>query len=331
MKWSELKGNERAVEYFRKAIANAHLGHAFLFSGPAGLGKATVARLICKLLLCREPSPDGPCENCAACRKFETDNHPDFHTYAPEGLYFKIDQVREIIHQASMKPVESRWKTFLLEGVEYMRDEASNAMLKVLEEPPGQTIFFLLSENVDVLLPTIRSRCQHFPFSPLPPEDIRDWLVRHRGYDPAEADMQARYSQGSIGRALSVNVDQYCEIRERALGALEAALAPRTYALLMDAVKAVTVERTEMPERFLILEELTRDLIVLQASGQARLVHQDVANRLAPLASRVSRPALSDFYEKLLQTREAVLKVNANTGLSLQTLFLSLRAESAPA
>jgi DNA polymerase-3 subunit delta' len=326
MKLTEFYGNERIVDYFRKAITQNQLGHAYLFSGPSGVGKATLARVLCKALLCRNPSSEGPCEVCPSCHKFETGNHPDFHPFVPDGLYFKIDQVRSIIHTVSLKPVESRWKTYLLEGADYMRDEGANALLKVLEEPPGETIYFLISEMVESLLPTVRSRCQHFAFQPLQPEELRRALVEKMGYTQSEAEKMARYSHGSIGRALTLNVEEYTEMRDRLLGVLEAALLPRTYYQLYDGIRSITVERVEMSERLLILEELIRDLLVIQSDENASAIHQDVRKRLDSIAFRVSRETLEKFYEDLLTAREAITKVNANVSLSLQWLFLPLRA-----
>src|SRR5262249_5428509 len=125
MKFTDFAGNERIVEHFKKALERKQLGHAYLFSGPAGTGKSTLARLICKTLWCKKPGPTGPDNECASCHKFDSGNHSDFHYFEPDGLYFKIDLVRQIIHQASLRPVESQWKTFVLEGADLMRDEAA--------------------------------------------------------------------------------------------------------------------------------------------------------------------------------------------------------------
>jgi DNA polymerase-3 subunit delta' len=325
MKLTEITGNKRIVEFFDRALSRQNLGHAYLFSGPGGVGKSTLARTICKTLLCKNPQPDGPCDACVSCHKFETGNHPDFHFYEPEGLYFKIDQVRQIIHHASLKPVESLWKTFLLEGVHYMREEAANAFLKVLEEPPGQTIFFLISEGTDVLLSTIRSRCQIFEFQPLQPEEIQQWLMQKNQLNEQEAIHISLSTHGSLGKALQANADQYREIRDKVLLALEIAILPKTYYTLIDAIRAITVERTEMSERLLILEELVRDLVLLRSSGSARLIHEDARNRLNAMAELVDSRMLEDFYDDVLQAREAILKINANIGLSLQSLLLPLK------
>jgi DNA polymerase III subunit delta' len=328
MKFSEFKGNERVVEYFKKAIESQNLAHAYLFSGPEGVGKSTLARAISKALLCPNRTKDGACEKCAACHKFDSENHADFHHFIPEGLYFKIDEVRRIIHEVSLRPIEARWKVFLLERVDYMRDEPANALLKVLEEPPGEAVFILITEVAEVLLPTVRSRCQQFSFQPLAIDDVAKLLVQKMEFKPKEAAELAQFSHGSPGRALNVSAKQGNDIRDRVLATLEAALAPRTYYNLLDAVRAITVERTEMGERFLMLEELTRDLILLKMSGDAKLIHHDAKERLTPLAERVGMSSLVQFYEKLLETREAVMKVNANIGLSLQALFLPLRLQN---
>jgi DNA polymerase III subunit delta' len=325
MKLTGITGNKRVVEYFERALKRQNLGHAYLFSGPSGVGKSTLARTVCKILLCKNPQPDGPCDACVSCHKFESGNHPDFHYYEPDGLYFKIDQVRQIIHIASLKPVESAWKTFLLESVHYMREEAANAFLKVLEEPPGQTIFFLISEGMEVLLPTIRSRCQIFEFQPLQPEEIQHWLVQNKQLSNEEAIHLSLSTHGSLGKALDANADDYREIRDRVLLALEIAILPKSYYTLVDAIRAITVDRTEMAERLLILEELSRDLILLKSSASARLIHEDARNRLKTMADVVDPRTLDELYQDLLQAREAILKINSNIGLTLQSLLLPLK------
>jgi DNA polymerase-3 subunit delta' len=200
----------------------------------------------------------------------------------------------------------------------------------VLEEPPGETVFFLIAEIAEALLPTIRSRCQHFPFQPLSLQELAPKLVE-MGYAEAEAAELARFSHGSLGRALGVNVEQYTELRDRVVRVVEAALGGKSYFALMDAVKGITVDRVEMPERLLILEEIVRDLIVLQNSPGSPIVHRDLRDRLEPLAEGIGPSALHAFYQQLLEYREAILKINANIGLSLHALFLPLRAEAARA
>ncbi|MCI0602836.1 DNA polymerase III subunit delta' [bacterium] len=325
MKLTDIAGNKRIVEYFQRALKRKQLGHAYLFSGPAGVGKSTLAAVLCKTLLCKNPDAEGPCSSCVSCHKFDSGNHPDFHQFIAEGLYFKIDLIRQIIHQASLKPVESSWKTFLLEDVDYMRDEAANAFLKVLEEPPGQTIFFLICERSEGLLSTIRSRCQIFEFQPLQPEEIKQWLIKKNNIGEQDAAYLSLSTHGSPGKALSVNPEQYQEMRDKVLVALETAILPKTYYTLIDAVRAITVDRTEMVERLLILEELARDLILLKSSSDARLVHEDARKRLAPLMENLDLRLLDEFYDELLQVREAILKINANISLSLQSLLLPLK------
>src|SRR5262249_23995919 len=157
----------------------------------------------------------------------------------------------------------------------HLRDEGANALLKVLEEPPGETVFFLLTQTPEVLLPTIRSRCQHFPFQPLQQDQVKKWLIAEKQYSVEQAALLAPFSHGSLGFALNLNAEQYGELREKILAVLEATFLPRSYHILFEAIRGISVERSEMGERLLILEELLRDLLVLKAATGASLVHED--------------------------------------------------------
>jgi hypothetical protein len=159
----------------------------------------------------------------------------------------------------------------------------------------------------------------------LQPEEIKQWLIKKNNIDEKEAAYLSLSTHGSPGKALSVNPEQYQEMRDKVLVAMETAILPKSYYTLIDAIRAITVDRTEMGERLLILEELTRDLILLTASSSAHLVHEDARKRLTPLAENTDHRLLDDFYDKLLQVREAILKINANISLSLQSLLLPLK------
>jgi hypothetical protein len=144
-------------------------------------------------------------------------------------------------------------------------------------------------------------------------------------YSATEAAQLAPFSHGSLGRALTLNAEQYVTVRDKVITALEAALLPKSYYQLLDSIKSITVERSEMGERLLILEELARDLLVLRASQSGRLIHGEAREKLTKLAACSDSTTLQKFYEDLLEVRESILKVNANVSLALEALLLSLR------
>jgi len=217
---SEVRHQERAVSILRRALRSGRTHHAYLFEGPAGVGKELAARALAAQLLCEDDQravDADPCGRCPACRVFAAGNHPDFHLIHrglhklhPEpkirrqkGLFLVIDVVRHfLIEPATMKPTQGRRRVFVIRDAERMNDEAQNALLKTLEEPPGTACLILVTSSADRLLPTIRSRCQRIPFGLLPTTFVARELQSRAGLDPTDARALAGLADGRLGVAL---------------------------------------------------------------------------------------------------------------------------------
>ncbi|HQL54400.1 MAG TPA: DNA polymerase III subunit delta' [Phycisphaerae bacterium] len=220
MQLSEVRHQERAVSILRRALRSGRTHHAYLFEGPAGVGKELAARALAAQLLCEDDQravDADPCGRCPACRVFAAGNHPDFHLIHrglhklhPEpkirrqkGLFLVIDVVRHfLIEPATMKPTQGRRRVFVIRDAERMNDEAQNALLKTLEEPPGTACLILVTSSADRLLPTIRSRCQRIPFGLLPTTFVARELQSRAGLDPTDARALAGLADGRLGVAL---------------------------------------------------------------------------------------------------------------------------------
>src|SRR3954465_479837 len=212
--FDDILGQKSAIDWLTRAYESDRLPHGLIFAGPVGVGKATTARALGALWLCEKPKGGKPCGTCDSCRVFDAGNHPDFHVVTKEliryhdktgkskGIDLSINVVRpEIVEPAGRKAVMGRGKVFVIEQAELMNAQAQNALLKTLEEPAGRTLIVLLTDAPDVLLPTIRSRCQLLRFSPLEPELVRSELTK-RGIDKTVAATAAELAEGSIGSAL---------------------------------------------------------------------------------------------------------------------------------
>lgn len=204
----------------RRALRSGRTPHAYLLAGPEGVGKERTARALAARLLCAGDGsgPDADaCGGCTDCRLLAADNHPDFHLVHrglhrvhPErtvrqskGLYLVVDVVRHfVIEPATLKPAQGRRRVFVIRDAERMNDEAQNALLKTLEEPPGAAVLILLTTAAARLLPTIRSRCQQVPLDLLPVDFVATELSARRGLSAAEAQTLARLSDGRLGVAL---------------------------------------------------------------------------------------------------------------------------------
>ncbi|RMF26035.1 MAG: DNA polymerase III subunit delta', partial [Chloroflexi bacterium] len=145
-------GHEGAVALLQRAVMTGRLGHAYLFTGPTGVGKGTLAQALAQAVLCTGDAP--PCGRCRACRLVEAGHHPDLHWLAPQDGSLKIEQVRELERQLALTPVEGSRHVAVLEGMEQATVGAANALLKTLEEPPPAVLLILLTEEADALLPT---------------------------------------------------------------------------------------------------------------------------------------------------------------------------------
>jgi DNA polymerase III subunit delta' len=202
--WDRLVGQEAAVGVLQSAVEADAVAHAYLFVGPQGVGRELAALALAASLNC----PDGGCGECAICRKVLRRAHPDVYMISSPGAQILVDQVRTIRENAYLSPHEGRVKVFILEDAHRLNPAAANALLKVLEEPPADVVFILITESPEDLLPTVVSRCRRIDFFPLGPTEITRVLTEHHGADAAAAEWAAR-AGGDLSTALRfVNDDE---------------------------------------------------------------------------------------------------------------------------
>jgi len=200
MIWSEIVGQTEVITWLQKAIESGRLSHAYLFWGPTGVGKRTIAKVFASALNCR----DGGCGSCLSCIKIDHETHPDIFFIEPEGNFLNIDQIRELQREVSLKPFEGKIKVCILDEVDRMTSPAANALLKTLEEPPPDLIFILITANLEGILPTIVSRCQLIRFKLVPSSKMVDILAAKYGMSRGQARLITLVSGGILGNALSL-------------------------------------------------------------------------------------------------------------------------------
>ncbi len=194
---------EHAVNLFQLALKKRRLSHAYLFTGPEGVGKETTAWAFMFHLFCEKNSED-PCGGCKSCKKLLKELHPDVLKIYPEKREITIDQIRSINSFIKYPPLEGNYRIVLIKPAEKMNLQASNALLKSLEEPPSYVIFILITENFTQLLPTIVSRSQVVRFRTLSSEVIKNFLMKKLSYEDKIAETLAEISQGSLGKAIEI-------------------------------------------------------------------------------------------------------------------------------
>src|SRR3954453_21899868 len=215
--------------------------HAWLFTGPPGSGRSVAARAFAAALQC----PDGGDGTCHACRTVLAGTHADVQTVVPEGLSIGVAEVRQLVRVAGRAPSQGRWQVVLVEDADRMTEQASNTVLKMLEEPPARTVFLLCAPSLhpDDVPVTIRSRCRVVGLRTPPVEAVADVLVRRDGVDPALAAWSAAASGGHVGRARRLARDEDARMARKAV--LDVPLSLVSLAACLDAADALVTSAQE--------------------------------------------------------------------------------------
>jgi len=193
----------RAAADVLAGAGGSGMTHAWLFTGPPGSGRSVAARAFAAALLC----PDRGCGHCASCHQVLSGTHADIEVVRPAGLSYGVRETRELVLRAASSPTGGRWRIMLFEDADRSTEQAANALLKAIEEPPARTVWLLCAPSPDDLVVTIRSRCRLVTLRTPPADAVADVLVRRDGIDPDVAADAARAAQGHIGRAKRLATD----------------------------------------------------------------------------------------------------------------------------
>jgi len=300
------------------------LPHAYLFEGSDGIGKRRTALEFAKALNCERSGQNGfndACDECPACRRVNSSNHPDVVQVAASGVFIKIEQIREVQAAIFLKPFMGRKKVYLIDEADRMNQEAANCFLKTLEEPPENSLLILITSRSFALLPTIVSRCQRLRFQPLTSVEVEQYLTSKRGLAGEDARMMAVISLGRLGIALETSVD---EVREE-LAEVALLLSPT---VLQQPVKiaegasrwSTDIETTR--KALLWISLWLRDRILFQVSpDRGRLLYPPLLGK-APTAPMNLDHALDCF--RFIGEINRALNRNINRQLALEVLLMEL-------
>ena len=294
MRLGDFVGNQRMVEILRRG----RLPGASLFTGPEGVGKKTLALSLSALANCKEGSEDELCGTCSSCVKEAAGHHPDIRLFQPHKNLIKIDTMRELTREVQFRPFEGRLRCFIIDQAETLNEEAANCILKTLEEPPDTSRIILISSFPQRLLPTIRSRCQAFPFHPLGREEILRYLENHLTEDHPE--MRASLAEGSIAAALTLDLEETLGQRDRMLELLTSWCRQESFEALYTQCEQLPL-RSELKtregvRRYLnLLQRIGEDLYFLQVDTPERIVNQDRLDDLQKLSEGVELNWVREF------------------------------------
>jgi DNA polymerase-3 subunit delta' len=330
MAFRDIVGHQRPIKWLQTAVTTNHLGHAYLFHGEPAIGKRLTAIALAQYLHCEAPqdapTPDA-CGLCRSCHQIAQATHPDFLLIQPEDEQkynpkITIGQIRDIEHLVIYRPLVGSHKVCLIDQADSMTQEASNALLKTLEDPPDHCLFLLISSRPEHLLTTIRSRCITLRFSPLPGTDIYEFLRNRTEREDTDAQLIAAFSEGRLGSALSCDPTEL-QVKLRQYWALLFGEHTASASRVIDMSEGL-VKSNQVQEAIHWFWSGLRDLLLLTLDkSSSPTLYKDQETALRQLAGQMTPFSILSLIHELNQLERGQQR-NLNVQIGLEQFFFHL-------
>ena len=335
----EVVGQTRALSLLQRSLERGSLAHAYLFAGPAHVGKMTLALNLAQALNCEGTEP--PCGECASCQKIASVKHADVQVIdlgndgdsveTENRAKISVEQIEQLQHSASLPPFEGRHKVFIIDGVEFLSIGAANRLLKTLEEPEDKVIFILLTASESLLPATVVSRCQRVELAPLAIGEAEAVLNNRWGVEPEKARLLSRLCGGCLGWAISAARDnsllvQRAEWLDGMLDIVHADNEQR-FAYVAHLAARFSQNRELVQQRLDLWLDWWRDLLLVKAGCGDAVTNVDRSATLVEMAEDYSLTQVRAFIDSVRAAKEQ-LRLNANPQLALEVLMLNIPGKS---
>lgn len=317
MPFAGIKGHDNSIALLNRTLAAGKIANSYLFEGIEGCGKKLIALAFIEAVFCG--GSEG-CGNCPSCRKIAAIQHPDLHLLEPDGLFIKIDQIRELQRELSLRPFEAPKKACIIDGADRLNPAAGNALLKTLEEPPGNALMILITANPDGVLPTVLSRCQRLHFAALSEATI-ETLLRERGKEPEAARIVASLASGSMATALRIGEEAALQVRKSFLERV-GTLSLGEITPLSNFAEELASDKENALELLGLLTSFFRDALLVR-SDAGGVVNTDLLPLVEREAALFTGDDIMERINHVAGTRRAIAG-NVNTRLALEVLFMRL-------
>ena len=324
-------GQKRAITFFESSFKRGRMPHAYLLVGPAHVGKMTLARDLAMALNCQRGVP--PCGQCADCQRTSAGTHSDVQVIGlgknADGkpqTEIGVEDIRQVQHSANLPPFEGKYKVFIIDGAENLSIEASNCLLKTLEEPAATVVFALLTAREELLPVTVVSRCQRIELTQLPSQQVESALIEKWSVEAQKARLLSRLSHGRLGWAVSSiqegSLDRHNEVMDEIEAAIDGSLEVR-FAYAAQLATEFSQSREKVQEKLGSWLDWWHDVLLTKAGLSDTVVNVDRTGHLAAMANRLTLEEIRACVAGVSKTAER-LKENANARLALEVFMLRL-------
>ncbi len=326
--FKDVVGHKNIIKYIQNAVTADAVSHAYILNGERGSGKKLLANLFAMSIQCQDREEDGEaCGKCQSCRRVMSGNQPDIIKVTHEKPNtISVDDIRvQVNDDIVIRPYSSRYKIYIIADADMMTVQAQNALLKTIEEPPSYAVIMLLTENAEVLLPTIRSRCVMMKLRNIKDQLVKKYLMEHLEVPDYKADVCVAFAQGNMGKAIMLaQSDHFNEIKEEAVHLLRN-ISEMTAAELTEAVRRCMSYKLEINDYLDVIAIWYRDVLIYKATKNVdRVVFSDQMKYIKERASKSSYEGIENILDAL-EKAKARIKANVNFELTMELLLLTIK------
>ena len=325
MKFQDIIGQEHMTGHLQNAIRMGKVSHAYIIQGEAGSGKKLLADVFATTLQCEEGGIE-PCGHCQSCKQAVSGNHPDIRRVTHEKASISVDDIRlQLNNDILVKPYSRPYKVYIIDEAEKMTEQAQNAMLKTIEEPPEYAVILLLTVNAKLLLPTILSRCILLNVRPVARAQVTKLLTERYGIASFMAEVAADFADGVPGKAIAyAQSGEFVELKDEVIKVLRR-LSSMPAEEIYKKVKEWAGRKPELPDILSLMNLWYRDVLVMKSTGGGgRLVFREEERELRTQAENMSYARIEECIGAIELTRQR-MSVNVNLEVSLEMLLYTMK------
>ena len=324
--FKDIVGHEQIIEHLQNAISMGKVSHAYILNGPDLSGKMMIAEAFARALQCENEGTDG-CGECKSRRQAQDHNHPDIiYVKHEKPNNISVDDIRtQLNNDIVIKPYSSKYKIYIVDEAEKMNQQAQNALLKTIEEPPAYAVILLLTTNADSFLQTIRSRCITLNMKSVKDEVIKSYLMTKHKIPDYQADICAAFAQGVVGKAVKLaSSDEFNELKESALSLIKRLDDIDVYELGA-AVKQISDYKLQVQDYFDLMMIWYRDVLYMKATNDVNgLISKDEVYDIKKQAAKHSYQGIETIIESLDKAKVR-LNANVNFDLVIELLLMTIK------
>ncbi len=323
--YNRVIGHKSIIEHLKKAVVNKKVSQAYIFTGEDGSGKKMLAEIFAKTLLC-EAHGQEPCNKCKSCLQVDGGNQPDLIYVTHEKASLGVEEIRvQVNSDILIKPYSSLYKIYIIDEAEKMTEQAQNALLKTIEEPPEYAVIMLLTTSLGKLLPTIQSRCVNLELKVVPEKDIKQFLMEKKQIPDYLAEISAAFSRGNVGRAIKyASSEDFIQSKDAIIHVLRHIDEMELYEI-MDALKEFSAHKLDIEDYIDLMLLWYRDVLMFKVTNDPnRLLYKSEVRYIAKQATKSDYEGIEAIIEAMDKAKIR-LRANVNFDVAIELMLLSIK------